>query len=85
MLQTFVCSFHEGSTQALLTWICFPLKMQEIIAFSPPVHTETMKTIMKMQTFEHTIQSEPQNLPSVVPKITKRKVEVLFGHFSLYG
>ena len=28
----------------------------DIVAFSPPVHTETMKTIMKTQTFEHANQ-----------------------------
>ena len=27
-----------------------------IVAFSPPVHTETMKTIMKTQTFEYANQ-----------------------------
>ena len=29
----------------------------DIVVFSPPVHTETMKTIMKMQTFEYANQS----------------------------
>ena len=28
----------------------------DIVAFSPPVHTETMKTIMKTQTFEYANQ-----------------------------
>ena len=28
----------------------------DIFAFSPPVHTETMKTIMKTQTFEYANQ-----------------------------
>ena len=29
----------------------------DIVAFSPPVHKKTMKTIMKTQTFEYAIQS----------------------------
>ena len=28
----------------------------DVVAFSPPVHTETMKTIMKTQTFEYANQ-----------------------------
>ena len=33
-------------------------KRNYMFAISPPVYTETMKTIMKTQTFEYVIQSE---------------------------
>ena len=37
--------------------IRFHLKRNDIVAVSPVVYTETMKMIMKTQTFEYTIQS----------------------------
>ena len=36
----------------------FHLKRNDIVADSPPVYPERMKTIMKTETFEYAIQSE---------------------------
>ena len=44
-------------SKAPVTRIRFQWKTNDIVAVSPPVNTETMKTIMKTQTFEYAIQS----------------------------
>ena len=47
---------NTGLPKAWLHECVFICKCNDIVAFSPPGHTETMKTIMKTQTYECAIQ-----------------------------
>ena len=42
--------------EASVTGMYFIWKRNDIVSFSPPVHTKTMKTTMKAQAFEYVIQ-----------------------------
>ena len=53
MLHRYWCTL-----KARLHGYVFIRKRKDIVAVSPPVYTEAMKTIMKTQTFEYAIQSE---------------------------